>query len=156
MRNVLFVDDEFVPDTNEELGSYMSLYAIALSEKKNPESRANEYKLSRASAVDEALLLAQDNKYDLIILDVMMPPGLALKDDNTMKGARSGVVLARKLHKLYPATPLFLLSNAAESLDLFADVVDDGTVARVMFKLEMTPNELVEQVGDFFEGDDNA
>ncbi len=147
-RRILFVDDEFAPDTVDAFGSYMSMYELDL--------RDANFDVTRSTNVDEAILLVKSERFDLAILDVMMPPGDAFKDDDTMKGLQSGLFLARKLRLIESQLPIFLLSNAAENRELFGDVLNDNVVDRVLFKLDVTPGNLVQHVESFFAGGEDA
>lgn len=141
-HSILFVDDEFSPDTEADLGSYMSYYVLAL--------RDAGFSVELATTVDEAIALRREQSFDLAILDVMMPPGEAFSDEDTMKGIRTGILLAGKLHEA--DLPIILLSNAGENAELFAEAVKRGVVERVLFKLDVTPGDLVREVNSVATG----
>lgn len=142
--HILFVDDEFAPDSEENFGSYMSLYEMELSE--------NGFDVTRATSADDALDLVGRQEFVLAILDVMMPPGVALKDEHTANGARTGLVLAYKVREINQRLPMIVLSNAAENTDLFTDLLDAGVISQVLFKLDVTPGDLVKNVKSFLKG----
>lgn len=131
---ILFVDDEFAPDSENQLGSYMSYYELELKE--------CNHLVVRTSTVDEALHLLSANTFDVAILDVMMPPGIALERFDTANGMRSGLVLARKVHELYPNLRILILSNVAENRGAFTDLLEEKIIESVLFKLETTPASL--------------
>ncbi len=53
----------------------------------------------------------QDGHADLVILDVMMPPGRSLRTEQTRDGQLTGLVVARELRKLREQIPIVFLSS---------------------------------------------
>lgn len=101
---ILFIDDELYPDLKDPDNNYMWYYKDALLEE--------DYKLIEATGTDEALaLLKKHADIDLIILDIMMPPGKVFEQVDTMEGLRTGVNLADVLNKKYPKIPILVLTN---------------------------------------------
>lgn len=141
---ILFVDDEFAPDTDEELGSYMSFYAIELTDA--------GYDVVRCLDVDNAIAKVRAESFDLIILDGMMPTGDALKDDQMANGGYTGWVLAERVHGIAPNTPILMLTNYPEFRDRFESLISQGVVRLVLSKLEKTPSELVVVIGNLLTG----
>jgi CheY-like chemotaxis protein len=134
-KAILFIDDEFAPDTDTHFGSYMSYYEVALKEA--------GFKVQRANGCDEALKIARRQRFDLAILDVLMPPGVSFQDADTKKGLTTGLFLARRLHDGDPSLPIIFLSNAGGNKSLFEQVLEERVVEQVLFKLDTTPSELV-------------
>lgn len=134
-ESILFVDDEFSPDTTTHYGSYMSYYKVALEKA--------GYEVADVRDTDEAIAVAESRRFDLAILDVMMPPGDAFRDEDTYKGLMTGTFLARRIHEIAPEMPILFLSNAGGNQALFAGTIDTRVVRRVLFKLDVTPQDLV-------------
>jgi CheY-like chemotaxis protein len=148
-KSILFVDDEFSPDTRTHYGSYMSYYKEALIEA--------GFDVTCVRSTDEAIASAGLGRFDLAILDVMMPPGEVFRNEDTRKGLMTGPLLARSLHKFDPAMPIMFLSNAGGNQELFATSIDRAVVREILFKLDVTPLDLVEKVRLYFtEGNDVA
>ena len=146
--SILFVDDEFSPDTVTHYGSYMSYYREALEEA--------GYEVKCVRSTDEAIALAGTRRFNLAILDVMMPSGDAFRAEDTRKGLMTGTFLARRLHGIDPAIPIVFLSNAGGNQELFAKSIDRAVVREVLFKLDVTPQDLVEKVKSYFTRSDDA
>jgi CheY-like chemotaxis protein len=104
-RNLLLIDDELTPGQDKPSGSYMWYYSEAL--------REEGFQITEAADVDEALReLATDGlRFDLIVLDVMMPPGKAFAGANTQDGLRTGILLADQIREYCPATPVVVLTQ---------------------------------------------
>ncbi len=147
-KSILFADDEFAPDNATTLGSYMSYYSLALSDA--------GFDVIQAVGADQALGLLAASQFDLAILDVMMPPGDALRNEDTMDGAFSGAVLAQRIHSEFPGLPIFLLSNANTAHELLISLHAGGVVCKVLSKLEVTPIELADEAKNFFTGGDGS
>jgi CheY-like chemotaxis protein len=143
-KRILFVDEEFALDTDEELGSYMSYYAIELTDA--------GYEVTRCPDVDGAIAAIREQSFDLIILDGTMPAGDALKDDPVANGGYTGWVLAEQVHTMKPDTPVIMLTNYPEFRERFGDLIERGVVSRVVSKLEKTPSELAVIIDAIFSG----
>lgn len=81
---------------------------------------------------------------DLIILDLMMPPGERYGLRESEKGLRTGELVYRDLRQLYPAVPIIFLTNIRELADLEDIAASDPNVF-VTRKLEYTPFKLVDK-----------
>jgi len=126
---ILFVDDE-----PREMSSYVE------------ELRFSGYEVAYESDVDSALkfFAANLDNLDLVILDIMMPPGEALKNRDTEFGLRTGIYMYREFRVQSPDLPVIILTN-----------VSDVQVARFFHqeakciflpKEDVLPYELAEQV----------
>src|SRR3954452_18641448 len=110
-KRVLLIDDDF----SDEPGSpcrYMWYYVQAL--------RDCGYEVTPVTSTDHALEHLTKHSFDLVLLDVMMPPGKNLVDAGTAGGVRTGVVLADRLAQAHPHTPVVILTNANDPADLEA------------------------------------
>lgn len=125
---ILFIDDEL---------KYISDYLAAL--------RDGEYEVAHVSSTDKAWTIFNESReyLDLVIMDVMMPPGDLLSQDQTNGGHSSGVVLYRMLRAAMPNLPILLLTNRSEIGPLTAD-----DLLQVAKKYETEPSELVSLVND--------
>ena len=90
-------------------------------EKREMESSALEltlsgYEVSYYRSVDKALKFFDQNvrRIDLIILDVMMPPGSSFKDVDTMSGLRTGVHFYERIRKNAKDIPVIILTNVSD------------------------------------------
>lgn len=96
---ILFIEDESRQNESYREEFEMSGYQVVLKRK-----------------VDEALafLREQASQIQLVILDVMMPPGEALKDVDTALGLRSGLRLFEKIRQEVPGLPVIVLTNVTD------------------------------------------
>jgi CheY-like chemotaxis protein len=141
MKRILFIDDEFSPecDTDEGFGSYMSLYALELTDE--------GYSVTRLRSIDDAWTELQLNRYDLIIVDLMMPPGNLLRDVDTHDGVISGYQFAKKVKERWPSAKMILLSAAADSNQENLWHTELG-VDTVLHKQDITPELLYKRVSE--------
>lgn len=89
-----------------------------------------EYQLDTASNGDEALQLCQKNKYDIILLDLMMP---------VLDGV--GFLRQAKLAKSAPKTRVIIMSNLSSSEGL-TEAIKIG-VARHEVKSNLSPADVL-------------
>ncbi len=69
------------------------------------------YEVILAKEVDIALVYIQERKFDLILLDIMMPPGNAFKNDPDVKeGYETGLAFAKELKKKNINTPVIVIT----------------------------------------------
>ena len=153
MAHILFVDDEIVeprldddPDSDKFYG-YMAYYLDEL--------RRKNYVVSECRGVDDALeKLEKRSDYDVAIIDVMMDPGTAFAEADTVNGMRTGVFLAKHINVNWPHIKLILLSNAVSSrpgtpgITTYQELLDTKVCERILFKLDQTPTDLVDSVQD--------
>jgi CheY-like chemotaxis protein len=96
---ILLVDDE---------QRHMDVYARQLSE--------SGYTVMYQQNVDAALKFVRENlaNIELLILDIMMPPGLSFKDDDTELGLKTGIRFFDKVRELVPDLPVMMLTNVSD------------------------------------------
>lgn len=147
---VLLIDDEIDQAAGEvegegNLPGYMAYYIAALEE--------NGFEVVPATGPDEGLAeLDTGAFFDLVVLDVMMPPGRSFTPDETALGLRTGLVLAERIHKEHNDLPVVILSNAVPSQTAgpferaYEDLLERGVVRQILFKPDNTPFELVERL----------
>ena len=99
------------------------------------------FEVASAEDPDVALSALREHAEDLelIVLDVMMPSGQALKDEDVEQGLRTGRVLLSRIREEHADCPVIVLSITS---------VDDFGVKDVEFlhKADTLPSELVEIV----------
>lgn len=146
-QRVLVVDDEIEPNLRlgqlrDDVSGYMAYYLLELEDE--------GFLVTTAAGPDEALEVLKDgNTFDLIIVDLMMPPGQFGLDD-TMMGMRTGARLAEKIHADNPLSKIVILSNNVYSHSRkdhdCQDLVDRKIVQRLFLKSDYTPIQLIEQL----------
>lgn len=66
--------------------------------------------------VETALEFFEENAHEveLLILDIIMPPGFAFQDDNTELGLRTGIAFFDQARSVRPDLPVIVLSNVTK------------------------------------------
>ncbi len=97
---ILFIDDEDEMDSFK-LGLELSEY---------------QYQVTLKTNIDEAweYLVHSEVQIILVIMDIMMPPGILLKDEDTKGGLRTGLALFKKIRERNPYLPVIVFSNVSE------------------------------------------
>lgn len=133
MREVLFIDD----DTR-----LISSFADAV--------RSAGFSTRHFRAPDPALeyLRSNDAIADLIVWDMMLPPGNAFRDVDTESGLSTGKHLFSKMRELRPACH-YLLFTARGDVS-FREFDTPGTKSYVRFKTELSVRGLVEFIKGLF------
>jgi len=70
-------------------------------------SARGKYHVQQAHTVDAALDIIKENSFDLIIMDVSLPPGKRFDTIETAGGHKTGVVLSREIRNLLPSSSRF-------------------------------------------------
>lgn len=134
---ILFVDDEDI-----RMESYREELEFA------------SYKVQYESSVDSAIVFFKENLEDieLIILDVMMPPGEAFANQKTHHGLRTGAYLYEYIRKVRSNIPVIFLTNVSdEALINKVEQASGEALIKFFEKKELLPFELVDKVKDFLE-----
>ncbi len=94
--------------------------------------------------VDRALgfLEKESASVDIMVIDIMMPPGEAFKDEDTDQGMRTGVFLLERLNAQYPSIPSLVLTNVQDEAILEA-VRKVAPQLRILRKPQCPPLDLV-------------
>jgi len=77
-------------------------------------------------SADGVLELVQRWEPDVIVLDVMLPPGVEYSLEETNRGLRTGVILSERVRRQYPTIKQVVLTNSrnAEAMsEMPADVI---------------------------------
>lgn len=140
MNKILIIDDD-IDDLNgngglasEDDNGYMSYYIQEL--------RDQQFEVTVASTVEEALRLITDFVFDLYIVDLMMDPGGKFDRDVTANGLRTGVRIIDVIRKRDDKARMVILSNYPD----FERVRQDEPYVPLFSKLDTTPCELVNEV----------
>jgi DNA-binding response OmpR family regulator len=94
-KTVLLVDDE---------QGFLEALADALEHE--------NYRVLKATSVEDALNIFKREKVDLASVDIMMPPGAEFEAETGSHEA--GILLCKKITRLYPKTDVFCLSVVSE------------------------------------------
>lgn len=96
---ILFVDDE---------KRYMNSYVEEL--------KLSGYEVSFQGDVDSALRFFEENlnRINLLILDIMMPPGSSFKEVDTQLGLRTGIHFYERIREKAPNLPVMILTNVSD------------------------------------------
>lgn len=97
---ILFVDDE-----SREIDSFVR------------ELKSSGYDVAFHSTVDSALAFFDEHReeIDLIILDIMMPPGAAFAGKDTQMGLRTGIRFYERIREVSPDLPVILFTNVSDT-----------------------------------------
>lgn len=139
-KRLLLIDDEFGANQSESVPgamAYMWYYAEAL--------RDMTYEVTVVNTIDRALEALATQQFDLILLDLMMPPGKALADADTAAGMRTGVVFADRLAHSHPDTPVVILTMVANP-SAFQSLRGKPNVKKILQKTDHPPNWVAEEV----------
>lgn len=127
---ILLVDDEL---------RRMQIYIEELAQ--------SGYESSLQTEVDSGFKFFEENqeKIDLLILDLMMPPGESFELEKTNAGLRTGYFFYKRVRQKAPHLPIIIFTNVAdgELLSFFGQDRD----CWFFQKLDFLPFELVEQIG---------
>ncbi len=137
---ILFVDDE-----KREMDSFVK------------ELELSGYKVEFIQNVDTALSFFDENaeKIEILIVDIMMPSGLKLKEKPTRKGLSTGFFLQEIIREKKPTLPIIIFTNVPENN--ISEYIDDEMVKKleecqenkkIFFfqKADLFPYELVDEI----------
>lgn len=141
-RRILFVDDEIYPVGTESSGDYMAYYLQSL--------KLAGFEVDAVDGPDKALcMLGTAAQYDLVLLDIMMPPETSLSQDDSRFGMRTGLLLVDRIADVRPTLPIVVLTNSNDR-DVLAELRTKYTVKRILPKVENTPGDVVRVVETLF------
>lgn len=126
---ILFVDDE-----TREVRDYVN------------ELELSGYDVTFKDNVDEALAIfdRELTEINLIILDLMMPPGTSFERTDTQMGLRTGVSVYKRIREKAPDLWVFILTNVSD--EEVAKKFRNEPKCRFLSKEEFLPLQLVEKV----------
>ena len=132
MRNVLLIDEDEYP---------LKFYTQQLEE--------DGFKITQCFSVDCALRALANGKFDIVILDCMMPTGDNYANEDTQEGLRTDVFLYRDIRKVGGELPIIVLTNVTEQETL--EQFQGDSFVRVVGKLDCPPAELVTQIREMLD-----
>jgi CheY-like chemotaxis protein len=126
---ILFVDDE---------RRFMNSYKLELE--------YVGYKVSFKKNVDDALafLKTHPGAIELLILDIMMPPGHDFQHESTNSGLRTGVRFYERIRALFPTLPVIIFTNVSD--EQVEEKFQAESYCRFLRKEDYLPFELAEEV----------
>src|ERR1041385_5181227 len=74
----------------------------------------HEVKVAKDVDLAMTILLEAPSSVELLILDVMMPPGRAFRNARTLFGLRTGVFFFDEIRSLRPDLPILVFTNVTE------------------------------------------
>jgi DNA-binding response OmpR family regulator len=97
---ILFIDDE-----RREMDSYYL------------ELELSGYQVRFKTDVDAALIFFDDHldSINMVILDIMMPPGKIFANSDTKLGLRTGLPVFERLREKSPHLPILILTNVSDT-----------------------------------------
>ena len=101
--------------------------------------------------VDPALALINDpgEQFDVVVIDVSMPPGRAFQTDDTDGGARTGFHLYDVLRQMRPKIKVIVLTNVADRGVEEHFKNETQSLCRVVRKPSVLPFQFVEEIRKF-------
>jgi CheY-like chemotaxis protein len=130
MKRILIIDDDKFPTT------YYVKYLQA----------TGKFDVRWEQRIDRILQYLSE-PYDVVILDIMMPPGDELAGEDCSNGMTSGVVILNKLRSLHPKLPILILTNVKDETTL--ERCRKYTKVRVLSKIEYHPAKLRDEIDEF-------
>lgn len=99
MAKLLWIDDE-----------------IVLLQSQVTQLRLQSFDVRAVDSVSKGINALKNEKFDAILLDIMMPPDDQFSDLETMGGMRTGIFLAQYIRLHFPSVPIFIYSISEPSL----------------------------------------
>jgi DNA-binding NarL/FixJ family response regulator len=129
---IVFIDDE--PRFMDSYVDYLNNFS--------------DYKVKEISSVDEAAIFlgneANSTDLQLLIIDVMMPPGETFKSVDTKKGLRTGEFLYYKIREEHPQLPIIIFTNVSDPE--FKKKFESEKMFRFMRKEDYRLKEFLEEI----------
>ena len=110
----------------------------------------NGYEVVFEDNVDSGLatLLSKGN-FDLVVLDISMPPGSEFKFEDTVGGTRTGLALYDTIRAERPNLPIVVLTNVPDSRLAEHFAKDGDRLCGFVRKPEVLPRQFATFVGQF-------
>jgi predicted nucleotide-binding protein len=93
-KRILFVDDEL-----RDVDAYVLELKFA------------GFDVTTTASADEAFKLVSNESFDLVVLDIMMPPGKHFRNKETAFGLKTGLMLALLVRQKLPGTMIVAFTN---------------------------------------------
>lgn len=80
------------------------------------ELESSGYEVHVAMDVDSAVKFLPGNldRIELVILDIIMPPGTVFQDEDTRNGLRTGIPMYHRVRRDAPHMPVVVLTNVSD------------------------------------------
>ncbi len=126
---ILFIDDE-----KREMDSYVR------------ELELSGYQVSFQKNVDAAIDFFEGNfrEIELLVLDIMMPPGEVFKNVDTEGGLTTGIHVYKRVRQRFPTLPVVILTNVTD--ENIIESFRKEAHCRFLSKEEYLPFELVDEI----------
>ena len=113
------------------------------------ELKLSGYDVSFQKSVDGAMefFLENQEQIDLLILDIMMPPGFTFKGANTKDGLRTGVLVYERIRPEAPDLLIVILTNVSD--ERLSERFQKERNCRYLRKEDYLPFELAQEVDQF-------
>lgn len=139
-KRILLIDDDIASSpekTGPGSGVVMWYYAQSL--------RDLGYEVVETNSADRAFEILTTQRFDLFLVDLMMPPGKLFAVAETDAGLRTGVVVAERLAETHPDTPVVILTMVANpsSIKLLRN---NRNVKGILHKNEYLPSAVAEEI----------
>ena len=107
--------------------------------------------------VDSALATIRDpaERFDLVVLDISMPPGTEYKFEDTVGGTRTGLALYDTIRSVRPELKILALTNVSDPRVAEHFRRADDHLCRLVRKPEFLPIQFADLVGEFVSGTNN-
>lgn len=119
------------------------------------ELKFSGYEVEFKQDVDSAFKYIHKNasKLDLIVLDILMPPGEITKNMDTNDGLRTGVCFLELIRKELSVVPIFIFTNTYINDDpKFDKIIKEDKNIKLLYKTDNLPFELAEKVQNILAG----
>ena len=113
------------------------------------ELRFSGYQVQFERDTDRAIQYLKNHlaEIELLILDIMMPPGQTLAKADTRNGLRTGVQLYALIREFAPDLPVLVLTNVSDHA--VEEKLTRSANCRYLRKEDHLPFELVEEIRQF-------
>lgn len=104
--------------------------------------------------VDPALEMLKDssNKFDLVVLDISMPPGTSFEFEDTLGGSQTGLPFYDSIRRLRPDQKIVALTNVLDARVSGHLGREDQRLCRLVRKPDMSPFQFAQFVDEFVAG----
>lgn len=94
MFNILIIEDE--KDLLEDMPPLLRTYG---------------FEASSTNDFDRALTLLKEQAFDCVILDLKMPSGHDMSDEETENGRWTGILVIKRIRERYPLIPILVVTS---------------------------------------------
>jgi DNA-binding response OmpR family regulator len=107
---------------------------------------SRDFKVTRCHIADEAYDTFSEQKFDLIILDIMMPHLGRYDVALTEEGLKTGYYVYKDIRSFYPDVPIIVMTNVTDETTLSLFPTDDPKLM-IKKKGDWPPLKLLELAG---------